>query len=73
MFDGDAAGVEAARRAAETALPNVGPGQSIKVALCPAGVDPDDLVRAQGVDAIEAVCARAQGLTDYIFEQEAAA
>ena len=73
MFDGDAAGIAAARRAAETALPGVGPGQSITVALCGAGLDPDDLVRAGGADAIEAVCARAQGLTDYIFEQEAAA
>ncbi len=52
LFDGDGAGVKAAVRACETALPMLGPGRSLSVGALPAGVDPDDLVRS-AVDAGE--------------------
>lgn len=46
LFDGDGAGVKAAVRACEAALPMLGPGRSLSVGALPAGVDPDDLVRS---------------------------
>lgn len=46
LFDGDAAGMKAAVRAAETALPMLGPGRSLTIGTLPQGQDPDDLVQA---------------------------
>ncbi|MBB4264983.1 DNA primase [Roseospira visakhapatnamensis] len=63
-FDGDAAGQRAAARALERALPRLGPGRSLRVALLPEGRDPDDLIRAQGVAALRSVVDRALPLVD---------
>jgi DNA primase len=51
-LDGDAAGIRAALRAAERALPLVTPGHSLRFALLPEGEDPDSLLRAHGPDAL---------------------
>jgi DNA primase len=68
LFDGDAAGIKAARRACEVALPQCGPGRSLSVAALPPGSDPDDLVRNGGRDAVEAVIADAQPMADFLFD-----
>ncbi len=47
-FDGDEAGVKAARRASHLALPHLLPGQSLRFAFLPKGEDPDSLIRGQG-------------------------
>jgi DNA primase len=56
-FDGDRAGLGAAYRAIDRALPHVEPGRSLYFVLLPDGMDPDDLIRARGpgamADAIE--------------------
>ena len=44
-FDGDEAGVRAAGRVVERALPLVNAGRSLRFALLPAGQDPDSMVR----------------------------
>ena len=44
-FDGDGAGIRAAFRAVDLAMPRLKPGKSLKFALLPQGQDPDDLVR----------------------------
>ncbi|NOW44089.1 DNA primase [Novosphingobium sp. SG751A] len=44
LFDGDKAGRAAALRAAKLALPALGPGRELRVALLPEGKDPDDLL-----------------------------
>lgn len=73
MFDGDSAGRKAALRACETALPSVGPGKSLRVALCPSRQDPDDVVRkGGGKREINALCDEAKPMADYLFEQVAA-
>src|SRR6478609_4759183 len=42
-FDGDSAGLRAAYRAVDLAMPRLKPGKSLKFALLPQGQDPDDL------------------------------
>jgi DNA primase len=44
-FDGDAAGIKAAFRSIDTALPHLKPGYSLRFAFLPGGLDPDDLIR----------------------------
>lgn len=73
LFDGDAAGQNAAFRACETALPFVGPGKELAVAVLPAGddgklLDPDDLVQREGRDAVEAVIASAKGCHEFVAD-----
>lgn len=67
MFDGDAAGRKAARRACERALPGIAPDRTLRVALLPAGQDPDDLARAGGAAAVEAVVEDAMALDAFLF------
>jgi DNA primase len=70
-FDGDAAGRRAAFRAVETALPHLKPGCSVQFAFLPAGLDPDDLVRQQGPDALEDILQRrVLPLFDVMIERE---
>jgi DNA primase len=74
MFDGDKAGRAAAMRACETALPLIGPGKSLNVAICPAGMDPDDVVRKGGGKAeIDALCLEAKPMADFLFDGVCAA
>ena len=71
-FDGDKAGQKAAFRAAETALPHLLPGKSLKFAVLPEGQDPDDLARSGGRGAIEEVVKGARGLAELIWSREIA-
>jgi DNA primase len=69
-FDGDAAGQKAAIRAALRALPMIAPGRSLRFVTLPAGKDPDDLVRAGGRAAIEALLDAPQPLVDRLWQHE---
>ena len=71
-FDGDQAGLKAAWRAADLALPLVAPGRTLRFALLPEGQDPDDLVRAGGPDAFRAVLAQARPLAELLWLRETA-
>lgn len=70
-FDGDAAGQRAARRAAERALPELKPGRSLRFAAIVGGKDPDELIKAQGVGAMETVLTQARPLADLLWEMTA--
>ena len=61
-FDGDGAGMRAAYRAVELAMPRLKPGKSLKFALLPQGQDPDDLVRSAGREAVAEVIDAAKPL-----------
>lgn len=71
-FDGDAAGIKAARRGIDLALPLLEPGQSLRFALLPEGQDPDDLIRARGSQAMQAVLDEAQPLDEMLWRREIA-
>ncbi len=69
-FDGDAAGLRAAFRAVDLALPALQPGKSLRFALLPEGQDPDDLLRSEGPAAVAAVIDRARPLAEMLWTRE---
>jgi len=69
-FDGDKAGLRAAYRSIERALPLLRPGQSLRFALLPEGQDPDDLIRARGAPAMKAILDNAIPLVDMLWQRE---
>lgn len=69
-FDGDKAGRKAAWRAIDTALPLLGGGKTLRFALLPSGLDPDDLARSGGTDAIAAVLDQSRPLVDMLWSRE---
>ncbi|WP_137113563.1 DNA primase [Mesorhizobium sp. GR13] len=71
-FDGDQAGLKAAWRAADLALPAIQPGRSVRFALMPEGQDPDDLVKAEGAEGFRKVLADARPLADLLWMRETA-
>ncbi len=69
-FDGDQAGMRAAFRAAELALPLIAPGRTLRFAILPEGKDPDDLVRESGPEAFQALINEARSLADLLWLRE---
>jgi DNA primase len=65
LFDGDAAGRKATRAAR---VPCREGGLDAKVATLPKGIDPDELVRKQGVPALERVLKNARGMREHLLE-----
>ncbi len=52
-LDGDTAGLRAAMRLVDLALPLIEAGKSLRFALMPEGMDPDDLLRSRGAAAMQ--------------------
>jgi DNA primase len=75
VFDGDAAGARAAEKAipiaVEAGLFFAEADADGRVAQMPAGVDPDDFVRAQGAEAFRALVERARPMLDHLIQQAA--
>lgn len=69
-FDGDSAGMRAASRTVDLALPLVKPGFSLRVALLPEGKDPDDIVKTEGRAPFDKVIADARALADMVWLRE---
>ncbi|NLS04552.1 DNA primase [Rhizobium sp. P32RR-XVIII] len=69
-FDGDGAGVRAANRAADLALPHLKPGRTVRFALLPDGKDPDDLVRHEGRAPFDKVMSQAKPLAEMLWSRE---
>jgi len=69
-FDGDAAGQRAALRACTRALPLLRPAHSLAIVRMPPGQDPDDVLKAQGPRAMEALLAGAVSLLDVLWAHE---
>lgn len=69
-FDGDQAGLKAAWRAADLALPAIEAGKTLRFALLPEGQDPDDLVKNGGPDSFREVLAHARPLAELLWLRE---
>lgn len=72
-FDGDNAGTRAAHRSIERILPSLKAGFSFQFAFLPEGMDPDDLIKAKGVEAFRDILQSARPLSEVIWERELAA
>lgn len=64
LLDGDGAGREAVEKLASTVL---GAGKAARVAILPAGDDPDTFVRREGAAGVERLLLRAQPLSTHLF------
>jgi DNA primase len=71
-FDGDKAGLAAANRTIDRILPALKTGFSFRFAILPEGQDPDDMIKAKGVEAFAEVTAKAMGLWDALWLRETA-
>ncbi|MEH6442325.1 MAG: DNA primase [Oceanospirillaceae bacterium] len=66
-FDGDNAGLKAAKRALETLMPVIKDGQQAKFLFLPDGEDPDTLVRQKGKEHFEELIKNATPMSEYFF------
>jgi DNA primase len=71
-LDGDDAGLRAAHRLIERALPVLSPGKSLRFALLPPGQDPDSLLRRRGRDFLAKVVKEAVPLHELLWSRETA-
>ena len=69
-LDGDTAGVRAAMRVIDIALPLLEAGQSLRFALMPEGMDPDDVLKAKGRDAMQALLDAAIPMVQLLWRRE---
>ena len=69
-LDGDTAGLRAAMRVIDIALPLLQAGQSLRFALMPQGLDPDDLIKTQGKQAMQDVLDGAISMVQLLWQRE---
>jgi DNA primase len=69
-LDGDKAGLRAAQRLIDLALPLLEAGKSLRFALMPDGKDPDDLIRAKGPQAVQQVLDAAMPMVQLLWDRE---
>ncbi len=66
-FDGDNAGIRAAARAVERALPLLTSAQTLRIATMSGAKDPDELIRQSGKGAFDALLKQAQPMIDVLW------
>ncbi|MBO9479072.1 DNA primase [Shimia sp. R11_0] len=69
-LDGDKAGLRAAMRVVDLALPLLEAGKSLRFAVMPEGQDPDDLIRAKGAGAVQKVLDGAMPMVNLLWQRE---
>ena len=69
-LDGDKAGLRAAMRVIDIALPMLEAGKSLRFALMPEGQDPDDLIRANGPSAMQKLLDQALPMVELLWRRE---
>jgi DNA primase len=69
-LDGDTAGLRAAMRVIDIALPLLEAGQSVRFALMPEGMDPDDVIKQKGSGAMQALIDQAIPMVQLLWRRE---
>jgi len=69
-LDGDTAGIRAAMRLIEIAFPLIEAGKSLRFCIMPEGLDPDDLIKAQGAGAMQALLDQAEPMVNLLWRRE---
>ena len=70
MLDGDTAGIRAALRLVDLALPLLEAGQGLRFVILPEGMDPDDLIRKRGAPAMQAALDGAEPMANLLWRRE---
>lgn len=68
-FDGDGAGIRAAIRSVDRALPILKPGYSLRYVFLPDGEDPDEFLQDKGHDAFEQYLKNTTPLVDLLWRK----
>ncbi len=71
-LDGDKAGVKAAIRLMDLALPLLEAGKGLRFCMLPEGLDPDDLIRTQGAGEMQQLLDGAGPMVDLLWQRETA-
>ncbi len=69
-LDGDTAGLRAAMRLIDLAFPLLEAGKSLRFCILPDGLDPDDLIRAQGAGAMQKLLDHAVPMVNLLWRRE---
>ena len=69
-LDGDTAGLRAAMRLIDVALPLLEPGKSLRFVIMPEGLDPDDLIKSAGAAAMQTLLDGARPMVDLLWQRE---
>ncbi|MDJ1015833.1 MAG: DNA primase [Paracoccaceae bacterium] len=69
-LDGDTAGLRAAMRVVDLALPMIEAGKSLRFCLMPEGLDPDDLIKAEGPGAMQKRLDQAMPMVQLLWRRE---
>jgi DNA primase len=69
-LDGDTAGTRAALRVIDLALPMLEAGKGLRFAMLPTGMDPDDLIKTEGIPAMQRVIDEAQPMVRVLWNRE---
>lgn len=71
-FDGDKAGLRAAYRALDLALPLISSDKRLRFIVLPEGQDPDDLYKNSGAPALKQAIENTKPLVDMLWQREVA-
>lgn len=69
-LDGDKAGLRAAMRLVDLAMPMLEAGKTLRFCILPEGQDPDDLLKAKGPEAMRALLDGAEPLVRMLWRRE---
>ena len=69
-LDGDTAGLRAAMRVIDLALPLLEAGQSLRFAIMPEGLDPDDVLKQRGKGAMQKLIDGAMPMVELMWQRE---
>lgn len=69
-LDGDTAGLRAAMRLIDLALPLLAAGQSLRFVIMPEKMDPDDLIRDRGTGAMQKLLDQAIPMVQLLWQRE---
>lgn len=69
-FDGDAAGLRAAYRVIDKVMPLLNKDVSLRFVLLPNAMDPDELIKTSGIEAMQQCLTQAKPLIELLWERE---